>query len=79
MNIILDINLFCFFLLLFFFQKKNFQHILKYNQNLFIKSITITGIFEKYSNKINFNRKIYDYRIMFEKNFNRIKVIMIND
>ena len=53
-NIILNINLFTFFLILSFFRKNNFQHILKCNRNL-----TITGIFEKYSNKntINFNRK----------------------
>ena len=61
MNIILDINLFnllSFFYSLFF-QKKNFEHILECNRNLFIQLITITGIFEKYSNKnkINFNRK----------------------
>ena len=60
-NIILDINLFIYFLsfTLSFFQKKNFQHILECNRNLFIKSITITDIFEKYSNKnkIDFNRK----------------------
>ena len=58
MNIILDIYLLSFFYSLFF-SEKNFQHILEINRNLFIKSITITGIFEKYSNKnkINFNRK----------------------
>ena len=51
----------CIYFLSFtlFFSEKNFQHILEINRNLFIKSITITGIFEKYSNKnkINFNRK----------------------
>ena len=59
---------------LFFFSEKNFQHILEINRNLFIKSITITGIFEKYSNKnkINFNRK--NLRLM--NNF-RLKKISI--
>ena len=65
---------FTFFLLLSFFSEKNFQHILEINRNLFIKSITITGIFEKYSNKnkINFNRK--NLRLM--NNF-RLKKISI--
>ena len=81
MNIILDIYLLSFFYSLF--SEKNFQHILEINRNLFIKSITITGIFEKYSNKNknNFNRK--NLRLMnnfrLKKNFNRINVIMIND
>ena len=77
MNIILDINLlnlfYCFYSL-FFFQKKNFQHILECNRNLFIKSITIEGIFEKYSNKnkINFNHK----NLRLKNNF-RLKKISI--
>ena len=78
MNIIIDIYLLSFFYSLFFFffffSEKNFQYILEINQNLFIKSITITGIFEKYSNKnkINFNRK--NLRLM--NNF-RLKKISI--
>ena len=62
-SIIFGFNLFIyllsFFYSLFFFRNFFFQHILKFNHNLFIKSIMITGIFEKYSNKnkINFNRK----------------------
>ena len=51
--------MYLFIYFLFFFRKKLFQHILEFNRNLFIKSIMITGIFEKYSNKnkIDFNRK----------------------
>ena len=53
--IIKDINFFTFLLS----EEKNVQHIFKCNLNLFVKLITITCIFEKYSNKnkINFNRK----------------------
>ena len=40
-------------------EEKNVQHVFKCNLNLFVKLITITSNFEKYSNKnkINFNRK----------------------
>ena len=50
-----DINFFIFL----FSEEKNVQHIFKCNLYLFVKLITITGIFEMYSNKnkINFNRK----------------------
>ena len=48
-NIILDINLLVyllsFFLLLSFFRKRIFSTSWNCNRNLFIKSITITGIF----------------------------------
>ena len=54
--IIIDKSLLFTFLLS---EENTFQHIFKCSPNLFVKLITITSIFEKYSNKnnITFNRR----------------------